>query len=274
MQNGHADADDLLRRAQDGEERAFTKLLGDHAAALRRAVRRMIGHPDDTDDVVQESALDAWQSLADADSAAPFAHWLAAIGLRQAVAFLRGRERWRADAQVVYQNLCADDAELAGELIETLADPDFRFSVDEHIAYCFSSVARSLAPEDQAALMACDVLELGDRLAAASLGVGEDELRRRADAARLAIEQALEPLCSLTNAKGRCYQCKALRNAAPAARQGPELPAPASIDERIEIVRVADVDAGASQILHDYSWRRLDQLEELAQARDARTDDA
>lgn len=256
------DSADLVRRAQAGEERAFTTLLERHRAELRGVVRRMVGHPEDTDDIVQESSFRAWQSLASFRGDARFGTWLCAIGVRQSIDHLRRKKRWRARAQVAYQNACTEDADLAGEVVSTLADPEFSFSVAEHIAYCFSCVGRSLPPEQQAALLMREVMELGNRESARLLELSESVFRHHLADARRTMEREFEGLCSLSNQKGVCYQCKGLRNATPEERQGPEPPAIASLDQRIGIVRSADLDSGASQLLHDLFWLRTEQLEE------------
>jgi len=54
---------DLVRRAQTGDRSAFDELVGAHLSSLRGTVRKMIGHPEDTDDVVQDALLKAWTGI-------------------------------------------------------------------------------------------------------------------------------------------------------------------------------------------------------------------
>lgn len=262
MSTDTARYDEWVERARGGDELAFERLLIAHRAELRSVVRRMIGHPEDTDDVVQEATFRAWQGLASFEGESKFSTWLCAIGVRQSIDHLRSRKRWRARAQVVYQQACAEDADLAGEVVATLADPEFRFSVAEHIAYCFSCVGRSLPPEDQAALLLREVMGLGNREAAKLLDLGEPAFQHSLESARRAMQQEFEGLCALVSPQGTCYQCKGLRNGTPEERQGDELPTLASFDERLAFVRSANLDTGASQLLHDLFWRRTSQLEE------------
>ncbi len=253
---------DLVLRACAGDRNAFEALLLEHQARLRSVIRRMVGHPEDTDDLVQESAIRAWRSLGSFHGDASFGTWLCSIGIRQAIDHLRKKKRWRVEAQIVYSNECVKSPELQAEVIGVISDPAFTYEVEEHIAYCFTCVARSLPPEEQAALVLREVMGMSSREAADALGVSDSVLRHRLASARKHMETSYEGLCSLVNKLGACYQCKGLRDATPASRRGRDVAQLRDMDERLDIVRNANIDDGASQAMHDLFWRRTDELEE------------
>jgi hypothetical protein len=69
-------------------------------------------------------------------------------------------------------------------------------------------------------------------------------------------------MCQLINKTGACWQCRGLREIAPAANQGPDLVqielgpgvsvTPESLFEaRLEIVRTADLEEGRTRELHE-----------------------
>jgi hypothetical protein len=60
---------------------------------------------------------------------------------------------------------------------ETLSAPAFTFDVGEHIAFCFTCVARSLSPEQEAAIILREVFEFSNLEAATMVGVSEPVLR-------------------------------------------------------------------------------------------------
>jgi RNA polymerase sigma-70 factor (ECF subfamily) len=253
---------DLVLRACAGDQTAFEALLLEHQPKLRSVIRRMVGHPEDTDDLVQESIIRAWNSLGSFRRDASFGTWLCSIGVRQAIDHLRKKKRWRVEAQVVYSNECFKSPELQAEVIGVLSDPAFVYEAEEHIAYCFTCVGRSLPPEDQAVLVLREVMGMTAREAASALGITDSVLRHRLTSARNEMEQRYEGLCSLVNKRGVCYQCKGLRDATPAPRQGRDLTQLRDLDERLDIVRRANVDEGATQAMHDLFWRRTKELEE------------
>lgn len=258
------DDPEVLQQALAGNREAFDQLIRTHLPALRGVIRRMVGHPEDTDDLVQEALLRAWNGRASFRGDARFSTWLCAIGTRAAIDHLRTRKRWRPAAQVAYANACMQDEALGMEVGSTLAAPDFAYEVREHIAFCFTCVGRSLAPEQQAALLLGDVLDYKGREAAAALGMSESVYRHTLASARQEMTTNYDGLCALVNKQGACYQCRGLREGVPTERQGGELPVLSNLEDRITITRAADIDAGVSQRLHDVFWRRIEAIEEDA----------
>lgn len=84
-------ADDglLATRAADGDAVAFGVLLRRHSPVLRAYVNRLTRRPADTDDVLQEVALTAWQALPQLQNPDSVKAWLFRIAERQAFALLR-----------------------------------------------------------------------------------------------------------------------------------------------------------------------------------------
>ncbi|MGN6446871.1 RNA polymerase sigma factor [Amnibacterium sp.] len=84
-------ADDALLadRAADGDERAFAVLLRRHGPVLRAYITRLTRRPSESDDVLQEVALAAWQALPKLENPALVKAWLFRIAERQAFALLR-----------------------------------------------------------------------------------------------------------------------------------------------------------------------------------------
>ncbi|MEZ5668326.1 MAG: RNA polymerase sigma factor [Alphaproteobacteria bacterium] len=252
----------LVAAARRHDRAAFDRLAAQHQRRLRAVVRRLVGHPDDTDELVQEALLRAWRSIADFRGDSAFGTWLCAIGARAAVDHLRGQRRWRARSQVAYANECAKSEDLAGAVGMALFSADHMYEAREHIAYCFTCVGRSLAPEDQAALVLRDVMDFGNREAAEALGISQGALRGRLTRARAEMTAAYDGLCALVNKTGACWQCKGLRDASPEGRKGEEPPAIADYQDRVGIVRAADVDRGRTQALHDACWRGTKRVED------------
>ncbi len=250
----------LIERAKSGDEAAFERLVAPLRPRIRSVVRRMIGHPDDTEDVLQEALLKAWQGLADFRGASGFSTWLTAIASRCAVDFLRRQKRWRGEAQVAYANLCAVSENLSGEVVAQCSAPDFAFEVREHIAYCFSCVGRSLPPDEIAALVLRDIVGLSGREASNALGTSESVLRHRLATARTSMQEQFEGLCALVSKTGICHQCKGLQMVAPEHKRGAPFPDVSDFADRCAEVRKCGTTS--MQALHDVFWRRTKEIEE------------
>lgn len=85
---------DLLRRAQAGDEAAFGELVRRHYPAVFRLVQGIVRHEQDARDVCQEVWLTAWRHLGDFRGEAKFTTWMHPIAVRRTLDHLRKRRRW------------------------------------------------------------------------------------------------------------------------------------------------------------------------------------
>lgn len=250
---------DLVAAAQAGHEGAFDALVRPLLPRLRSFALRMVAHPEDAQELVQDALLKAHQRLGSFRGDARFTTWVFSILTRCCLDHLRQRRRWRWDAQAHTR----DDPEAPHtEVRAALAEPGSQFDAREHIAFCFSCVTRSLSPEEAAALLLREVFGYGNREAADICGVSESVLRHRLSAARQAMRDAFENLCGLVNKSGVCHQCAGLRDNAPPDQRGEPIPTlPSDGDQRwrvrLNIVRDADLVNGTSHKLHELMFRAV-----------------
>lgn len=74
---------ELVARSLDGDQRAFSVLLGRHKEPVYRLIRRYVGSSDDAYDLLQQTFVSAWTSLRRYDAARPFAAWVRTIALNK-----------------------------------------------------------------------------------------------------------------------------------------------------------------------------------------------
>ncbi|MDF2443145.1 MAG: polymerase sigma-70 factor, subfamily [Subtercola sp.] len=88
-----ADADDrtLAGRAADGDVRAFEVLVRRYSPLMRAYATRVLGSNDETDDVVQESFITAWQQLSTLEDPSVVRSWLMRIVSRRSIDRIRAR---------------------------------------------------------------------------------------------------------------------------------------------------------------------------------------
>jgi RNA polymerase sigma-70 factor (ECF subfamily) len=260
------DEQELLARAQHGDRGAFDQLLKRHIPTVRRLLRRMVGHPDDAEDLLQATLLRAYLAIARFRGDAKLSTWLLSIATRVAIDHLRSH-RVSANAKMELRDLVHASAELAAVRDRMFESADFE--VREHVAFCFACVGRSLPPDEQAALVLRDVLELSNDEAAAALEISSSVLRHRLARARTSMQTTYDGLCRLVSKQGVCYQCSGLREAFAPEHRGPAVPVLAEEGERparawrrrLAVVNAVDPDQGAAQRFHDFLWRALEQLE-------------
>jgi RNA polymerase sigma-70 factor (ECF subfamily) len=235
----------------------FASEVPQHLEALRGLARRLVGDPD-AEDVVQEGLLRASRSLAEFRGDCSLRTWLYSITARVALDQLRAAKRWRNQAMV---DAC--DERGRSQLEAKFADPSVAFDVEQHIAFCFSCVGRSLEPEQAAALVLREVLQLDNRECARVMELSESSFRHTHAAARKAMQETYEGLCALVRKGGACHQCSTLRQVAPEQQKGPALPEfPLSMEARL-----ARVQAGRPGGMNDYFFRAIKALQAASEER-------
>jgi len=253
-----------LAAARLGDRRAFERLVLPHVGKLRALTCRLVGVPEDAEDLSQESLVRAFERIGTFRGDSTFATWLLSIATHLSLDHLRARSRWRVDAQPLAKEDCMDRrSSLHSDLFRTVSDASFAFDVGEHIAFCFTCVARSLSPEMEIALVLSDVFDMANADGAAALGLSESVFRHHLSAARKHMETAFEGLCALVNKSGACHECRELRDLTPETRRGSPPPTLAeshdSGDERwrrrLTVVREANLDGGRSRELHHLLFR-------------------
>ena len=105
----------LIRRAQEGDTRAFRQLFTRHQGTVSRIVYRMIGPSPDVEDVVQDVFLNVYRSLPSFRGDSKFSTWLYRLATNVTRMHLRrGRSRPRfADVEVPEERAKRRMADLA-----------------------------------------------------------------------------------------------------------------------------------------------------------------
>lgn len=242
---------------------SFETLVRPLLPRLRSFALRLVAHPDDAEELVQDALLKAHRGLSGFSGRSSLSTWIFSILTRCCLDHLRARRRWRWDAQ---HHTRVDDDAPHDAVLDTLARPGAVYDAREHLAFCFSCVGCSLSPEEAAALLLREVFEFSNKDAASICGVSESVLRHRLSAARQAMQDAFDGLCGLVAKTGVCHQCKGLRDSAPVENQGPPLPSlPEERDGRwrvrLKVVREADLLEGTSAELHRLMFRAVARVE-------------
>jgi RNA polymerase sigma-70 factor (ECF subfamily) len=99
------------------EQVVITEAFAEYADAVHAYARRYVG-PDDADDVVQRTFLDAWRSASRYDPRQRLSSWLFTIAHHRAVDVLRSRRGSAVDLDAV-RELCGEDGR---ETVERYAD--------------------------------------------------------------------------------------------------------------------------------------------------------
>lgn len=81
----------LVRRAKEGDTRAFDELVGLYGRTVYNLALRMVGNREDARDLTQSTFLKAWRGLGSFETSRRFFSWLYRIALNESLSFLRNR---------------------------------------------------------------------------------------------------------------------------------------------------------------------------------------
>lgn len=263
----------LVDRARLGDESALTELVEPLRRPLFAYLYRMVTHRADAEDLMQDVLVRVIENLRTYRGQARFKTWVFGIATHACLDHLRGKKRWRVDAQLEGEREHDAQPEQVEGLKALISQADFVYEVREHIAFCFACIGRTLEPEEQAAMMLKEVLGFTALEAAGILQVSEPIFRHRLSAARAKMIGSFDGLCQLINKSGACWQCTGLHEHVPEGHRGAALVQievapglavnPENLFEaRLAIVREADLENGKTRPMHDMFYEGIAQREE------------
>ena len=177
----------VAARAQAGEREAFRELIELTTPRIYRLAVRMLGDPDEADDVVQETYIRAWGRLDELRDPAAAMGWLARVARNAARDRLRWWKRRRresfdeAGAPLARMVAMADSAPLADEALAA--------------AQTGAAVARAVAAlpdKHRVVLLLREADGMSYEEIAESLGVAVGTVESRLHRARAALARKLE----------------------------------------------------------------------------------
>ena len=116
--------DQLIFEAKCGNRGAFTELCQRYNGLLKQTIFRIVRHREDTEDVLQETFLKAYQHLHSFRGECRFSHWITKIGTNTSLMLLRKRKRLSRHTS----DIGTDDGQafLMLEFRDTEPDPEQR----------------------------------------------------------------------------------------------------------------------------------------------------
>jgi RNA polymerase sigma-70 factor, ECF subfamily len=191
-----------LSRARAGDEEAFRELTDPYRRELQVHIYRIVGSPQDAEDLLQETLLSAWRGLGGFEGRASMRAWLYRIATNRSLDALRASRRRPEDLQRMTE---MPEPTRYGEaiwlepfpdvLIEGIPDqapgPDARYEAKEAIALAFIVGLQHLPPQQRAVLVLRDVLGFRASEVAEMLETSEASVNSLLRRAREAFEHRL-----------------------------------------------------------------------------------
>ena len=178
----------LIRRAQQGDNGAFEELLLLHQKKVYNLCLRMSANPDDALDLSQEAFLRAWRSLGQYQFEASFSTWLFRLTSNICIDFLRRKKR-RQETSLTESY---DDSDEGAELSVPDAQPGpEQQAMTNETKIELARAMEQLSPEHREILQLRVIEDLQYEQIADILGVRVGTVKSRLARARLALRKIL-----------------------------------------------------------------------------------
>lgn len=179
----------LIRRAQQGDNSAFEQLLLAHQKKVYNLCLRMAANPDDALDLSQEAFIKAWRALGQYQFEVSFSTWLFRLTSNVCIDFLRRKKR-RQETSLT-ENY--DDSDEGAELsLPDCAPLPEQQAITNETKIELARAMGQLAPDHREILQLRVVEDLPYEQIADILGVRVGTVKSRLARARLSLRKILK----------------------------------------------------------------------------------
>jgi RNA polymerase sigma-70 factor (ECF subfamily) len=180
----------LIERAQAQDEAAFDQIVRLYADRIYNYVRRMVGNPQDAEDITQEVFIRAYQGLSQFDGRASFSTWLFRIATNLCIDHKRRQSR-RVQT-VPYHHDESDEEEGDWEFPDTNQPSALDHLLNQELQAVVEGAIERLNPKLKTVLLLYDVEGLSYEQIAETLGIPMGTVKSRLFAAREQIRKQVE----------------------------------------------------------------------------------
>lgn len=186
----------LIRAAQQGDSRAFDRLVHRYQAQVYRAMTRACANPDLAADVLQEAMIRAFRALPQFRGDASFATWLYRIARNLCV---RKQQQMTAYPTISLDQPMGegeDASALIGQMIDFSAENPQQVVLDEELRQKVKEAVDKLPPNLREVLILRDMEDLSNQETAERTGLTVAAVKARLHRARALLRQQLEEYLS------------------------------------------------------------------------------
>ncbi len=178
---------------------------------LKSYLLRMAASVHDTEDLVQETYIKAHQKLDTFKGNSTMKTWLFAIGSNLARDHLRAKKRWPENVTDICREEAMKNHAFFQEAMQIREhSPQGKFEIKEHIAFCFTCIAKSLPLEQHLIILLKEVYDFKVAEIALITDLSVSMVKYYLHTARSKMTAIFDKRCSLINKEGICHQCTEL----------------------------------------------------------------
>ncbi len=226
---------------------------------LRSYLLRMTASIQDAEDIVQETYLKAHTKIETFRGESSLKTWVFTIASNLVKDLLRTRKQWPEAVTDICREAALNDPQFFQEAMSIRqTSPQGHFEIKEHIAFCFTCVAKSLPLEQHLVLLLKEVYGFKVKEIAQIMDQSEAMVKYYLHVGRSRMIEIFNGRCSLINKQGVCYQCTELN--------GIFNPQQKVQEELVKIQMVQDAANKDKEVLFDLRLKILQELDPFESA--------
>ena len=189
----------------------LTKEFEQSSGQLESYILRITASVADAEDIVHDTYIKAAEKLYSFKGQSTLKTWLFAIASNLAKDNLRARKRWVENVTDITKEAALADPQFFHEAMHIRAtSQQGQFEIKEHIAFCFTCIAKSLPLEQQISILLKEVYEFKVSEITQILDTTEAMVKYYLHTGRSKMINVFDGRCALINKQGVCHQCSEL----------------------------------------------------------------
>jgi RNA polymerase sigma-70 factor (ECF subfamily) len=186
-----ADDSALVRRARGGDDAAFGELAERHQARVYQQALRLMGNPQDAEEVLQDTFVQAFRNLAQFEERSRFSTWIYRIATNEALMRLRKASRRR---EVLLDDVAPGEAEQGSESLHSFTRSAIDDVMDREVREVLDRALAELPEEYRVVFVLRDVQELSNAEVSDILGLSVPAVKSRLHRGRLFLRDRVARL--------------------------------------------------------------------------------
>jgi len=221
---------------------------------LKSFILRMTASVQDAEDIAQETYIKAHAKLNTFRGESSLKTWVFSIASNLAKDLLRSKKRWPETVTDICREEVLGNRQFFQEAMHIReTSPQGSFEIKEHIAFCFTCIAKSLPLEQQLALLLKEVYGFSVKEVASILNQTDAMVKYYLHTSRIKMIDIFDQRCALINKQGICHQCTELN--------GIFNPKQKAQEELVKIEMAKDAEDKSKEELFDLRMKILQELD-------------
>jgi len=180
-------------------------------AELKSFLLRMTASLQDAEDIFQDTYLKAQAKIDTFRGESSLKTWVFSIASNLARDLLKSKKRWPENVTDICREEALGNRQFFQEALHIReTSPQGNFEIREHIAFCFTCIAKSLPLAGHLALLLKEVYGFKVKEISQILHLSEAMVKYHLHVSRTKMIEIFDQRCSLINKEGICYQCTEL----------------------------------------------------------------